>query len=66
MKSLSQDEQAQITMEMTQNNKELLDEFIISYSPKDELLIEYVNCGILSLTDFNNIYDKTILEYCGR
>lgn len=63
MKSLSQDIQDQLVKEMTSEDKSTIEEFIISYDPKDELQKEFKE--YIDKNEFDNCYKKALNDFFG-
>ncbi len=67
LKGMSKSDQDEILNQMTESKKDLLDEFIMAYEPRDELVEEFVTTGKhISLDEFEKIYKKAIQDYCGK
>ena len=64
MRTLGQHEQDAIVQEMTMDDKPTIEDFIFSYSPKNELQEEFVPTYI-SQDEFNEIFNKAEREFFG-
>ncbi len=64
LKTLPEEQREDILEEMTSSRKQLLDEFLDTYSPYSELKVEFVP-KYMALSKFNEIYEKSIKEYRG-
>lgn len=64
MKTLTRYEQDTILNEMTSDYKPTIEDFILSYSPRDELMEEFVP-DYLSMEDFEECYEHSEKEFFG-
>ena len=65
MKTISKLEQEIILNEMITNDKSTIKEFIISYSPNEELEEEFVTNGYITKEDFDVVYTKGENDFFG-
>ena len=65
IKTLGVHEQEEIINEISSETKCLIEDFLFSYSPKDELYEEFVIGKYLNEEEFSEIYSKSEKEYFG-
>jgi len=65
IRTLGSHEQSDIMNEMTAESKPYIDDFIFSYSPKDELYDEFVKDGFMTIDEFEDVYKTSERDYFG-
>lgn len=68
MKTLSQADRDQIILELSEppeGEKTAVQEFIIDYSPREELYREFVDAKLMAKDEFETTYQKAVREYAG-
>lgn len=65
IRTLSQQEQDDITNEMTSECKSSIEDLIFSYSPRDELYDEFVKDGFITIEEFDEVYRKSERDFFG-
>lgn len=65
IRTLGAHEQEEITTEMTSDNKPSIEDFLFSYSPRDELYDEFVKGEYMNDEDFEEVYKKSIDDFFG-
>lgn len=65
IRSLGQHEQDEITNEMTSEQKPSIEDFLFSYSPRDELYEEFVTGGYVTNNEFEEVYKKSERDFFG-